>query len=105
MGKGKAARQAEEDLRRDFIEEMTVDLVAARALAARFFGKDASTEAVLGCYQRMSDADDDDDLEIAHEIASGGFETPSPTPEMVFGVYDLVIDDGFDEDEDDEEDD
>lgn len=42
-------------------------------------------------------------LEDAREVARRFFDTQTPTPEMIFGIFDRVIDDAFDDDEDDED--
>ena len=100
MGKGKRSHQSEEEIRQEFIDEEIVDLLGARSLAHELFGKDASPETVIACYERMADGEDVDEIEISHEIAQGGFQTTTPSPEMVFGVHDRL----FLYDEDDEHD-
>ena len=94
MGKGKKSHPTKEALRQQFIEQEVTDLKAARNLAHDLFGNDAPTELVLACYERMGDAEDSEGLMVAREIARGGFETTTPTPEMVFGVHDRLFDDG-----------
>ena len=93
MGKHKSEAQ----MRQEFIDEEIESLRGARKLAKELFGKEASDEEVLGCYERMIDGDDVDDLTVAREIARGGFEIITPTPEMVFGIHDCLFDADGDE--------
>ena len=93
MGKHKSEQQ----MRQEFIDEEIESLRGARKLAKELFGKEVSDEDVLGCYERMIDGDDVDDLTVAREIARGGFETLTPTPEMVFGIHDCLF--GVEDDE------
>lgn len=45
-----------------------------------------------------------DDLSKSGVLAGDLFDTPAPTPEMVFGVYDRVFDVANPDDEDEDED-